>query len=123
MFTYSGYSSNDVCTLLRRPRQILSRAGVLKHLDKTYPFDNRHPLYDPDQVNNLAKNLIRQDGLIALGQLAKRIPLIKACDGYSDEQDSTCPQCGGMSIVDKPGDHTEDHKMWCPKCGLLDIRK
>jgi predicted nucleic-acid-binding Zn-ribbon protein len=122
MSPFSGYTSDEVCSILRRPRQILSRAGILDRLKKTYPFNNKTPLYDLQQVNTLTKDFVRQDGMIALGQLPRLTPLIKALDGYSAEQDSTCPQCGSMSIVEKPitkDDHSGAHKMWCPKCGII----
>ncbi len=96
---------------------------MLGRLKKATPFGRKHPLYDSEEVDRLAKELIRHDGLIALGLQPRLTPLIKVFTGYPGDRDAACPRCGGMAIVEfsnGTGDACPGgSKVWCPQCGLI----
>ena len=127
-----GYELTEVCSYLRRSRQELDKAGILKRLNKTYPNGRQNPLYDVEQVETLELNLIRQDGLIAFKVLQPDAPLIHALEpGYSNELDCTCPECDGIAIAD-PRTHEDERAaliksnswpclLWCFACGFVEV--
>ena len=128
-----GYELTEVCFYLRRSRQELDKAGILKRLKKPYPYGRQNPLYDVEQVETLEINLIRHDGLVAFKVLQPDAPLIHALEpGYSNELDCTCPECGGIAIGD-PRIPAEERAaliqsnswprlLWCFACGFVESR-
>jgi hypothetical protein len=129
-----GYTMTELCSYLRRTRQELDSAGLLRRLKKTYPNGRQNPLYDVEQVEALEINLIRHDGLIAFKVLEPDIPLIHALEpGYSNELDCTCPECGGIGISDPriPAEervaqvqsNSWPQLLWCFACGFVEVNK
>ena len=127
-----GYTLTELCFYLRRTRQDLDKAGILRRLKKSYPYGRQNPLYDEEQVEALETNLIRRDGLVAFKVLQPDVPLIHALEsGYSNELDCTCPECGGIGISD-PRIPAEERAtliqsnswprlLWCFACGFVEI--
>jgi len=116
---YHGYTSNEVCKLLRRNRQSLSNAGVFEHLTKTYPFGKKSllPLYNIEEVDTLAKKFLRFDAAIAFETIIMKTPLLRVWEDpeFNDpSHDATCPKCGGAAVRDPRFD-----RIWCPTDGVI----
>jgi hypothetical protein len=111
---YQGYTSEEVCRIVRRSRQVLAVSGILEHITKTYPFgiNSRLPLYDIKEVNLLAEKLFRFDSAVAFGTIRKKTRLLRVWEDpeYSDPaRDITCPKCGGKAVRSPLND-----RIWCP---------
>jgi hypothetical protein len=108
---FDGYTSREVCELLRRSRANLQKMDVLA---KTYPFGPKNPLYDRADVEKWQLALRRHDGLVALRRRHPKVPLLKAMEIGADH-DTECPRCGGWAIAD-PEASEDRPRVWCPRC-------
>ena len=116
---FQGYTSDEVCKLLRRSRQSLALSGVFEHITKSYPFGSKSqlPLYNIEEVDTLAKKFVRFDAAIAFEIIKRKTPLLQAWEDleYSDPAlDTTCPKCGGMAVRCPQVD-----RIWCPTDGII----
>lgn len=118
---FSGYTSDEVATLLGRTRAALQSSGVLNRLGKTLPFRNPQlPLYRIEDVDRWVLAIARYDGLVALGQMARQTPLTVAIQ-LSTQRDTVCTNCGGMAVCDND-DPKSAQRMWCRGCGILPVQ-
>ena len=116
---FQGYTSDEVCKLLRRSRQSLALSGVFEHIAKSYPFGSKSqlPLYNIEEVDTLAKKFVRFDAAIAFEIIKRKTPLLQAWEEpeYSDPAlDASCPKCGRMAVRGPQVD-----KIWCPTDGII----
>lgn len=115
---FSGYTSQELCVLMRRSRQALFVSGVLDRLPKSYPFGKRTntPLYNIEAVDQLSVRVARYDAAVYFGNAGKRIsPLRTPLEDPTwndDSLDTICPECGA-NAVKKSQDASE---IWCPVC-------
>ncbi len=126
-----GYTSKEVCQMLRRSRQTLSQTGVLEHLAQQQPFGPKHPLYDMRDVGRWMRALMRHDALVALGRRPSNAPLVGAIH-IAQTFDRTCPRCAGWAMADPEEDAdilaeaekagVWPQRVWCPECGIVEIR-
>ena len=116
---FQGYTSDEVCKLLRRSRQSLALSGVFEHITKSYPFgsNSQLPLYNIEEVDTLAKKFIRFDAAIAFETIKRKTPLLQVWEDpeYSDPAlDTICPKCGGMAVRGP-----QENRIWCPTDGII----
>ena len=116
---FQGYTSDEVCKLLRRSRQSLALSGVFEHITKSYPFGSKSqlPLYNIEEVDTLAKKFVRFDAAIVFETIKRKTPLLQVWEGpeYSDPAlDATCPRCGGMAVRGPLV-----NRIWCPTDGII----
>ena len=116
---FQGYTSDEVCKLLRRSRQSLALSGVFEHITKSYPFGSKSqlPLYNIEEVDTLAKKFVRFDAAIAFETIKRKTPLLQAWEGpeYSDPaRDTTCPKCSGMAVRGP-----QENRIWCQTDGII----
>jgi ribosomal protein S27AE len=114
---FDGYTSREVCTLLRRSRAGLKDSGLMDALGKSYPFGPRNPLYERADVERWQIALLRHDGLVALRHRHPKEPLLHATR-IGDSHDTECPRCGGWAMADPKADKGA-RRVWCPKCGVV----
>ena len=127
---YSGYTSKEVCDKLRRTRQALHQAGIFKKLRVEYPFGGRNPLYNEADVMEWDMAIMRYDGLVALGRISPKSPLVNATN-IEDRLDDECPKCEGYAVADNEATVEEylalvakgkfPRRVWCPKCGVVEL--
>lgn len=117
---FDGYTSKEVCALLRRSRAGLKGSGLMDTLGKSYPFGPKNPLYDRADVEQWQIALQRHDGLVALGRRHPKTPLLDAAQ-IGDAHDTTCPKCSGWAIADPQAGEGE-RLTWCRVCGLVDSK-
>jgi hypothetical protein len=116
---FDGYTSKEVCALLRRSRAGLKGSGLMDILGKSYPFGPRNPLYDRTDVEQWQVALLRHDGLVALHRRHPKTPLLDAAQiGYA--HDTTCPKCGGWAMAD-PKTSDGPRQVWCPECDVVKV--
>ena len=101
---FQGYTSDEVCKLLRRSRQSLALSGVFEHITKSYPFGSKSqlPLYNIEEVDTLAKKFVRFDAAIAFETIKRKTPLLQVWEDpeYSDPaRDITCPKCNSAKHI------------------------
>ena len=116
---FQGYTSDEVCKLLRRSRQSLALSGVFEHITRSYPFgsNSQLPLYNIEEVDTLAKKFIRFDAAIAFETIKRKTPLLQVWEDpeYSDPAlDTICPKCGGMAVRGP-----QENRIWCPTDGII----
>jgi ribosomal protein S27AE len=116
---FDGYTSKEVCALLRRSRAGLKGSGLMDALGKSYPFGPRNPLYDRADVEQWQLALQRHDGLVALRRRHPKTPLRHATQ-IGDAHDATCPKCGGWAMAD-PEAGDERRRLWCSVCGVVEV--
>ncbi|MBN2385783.1 MAG: hypothetical protein JXB85_02100, partial [Anaerolineales bacterium] len=64
MVKVAGYTTAQVCKLLRRQRQALYRSGILgknEVIPREFPFGNSFPLYNEKVVDKWAAAMRRYD--------------------------------------------------------------
>lgn len=118
---FDGYTSKEICALLRRSRAGLKSSGLMDALGKSYPFGPKNPLYDIEDVEQWRLALLRHDGLVALRRRHPKTPLLDAAR-IGDAHDATCPGCGGWAIAD-PEPDDEPQRVWCSECGIVELDK
>lgn len=125
-----GLSSSKTCRILGLTRQNLSQSRVGGKIPKTFPFGKNLPLYSARAVAEWKIALLRRRGMIALGRLPKKFPLVKAID-LDDEFDWQCPRagCAKFAIADKEKSvqvymdlvnrGVFPRRVWCAEHGII----
>lgn len=112
---YAGYTMKELTKLFRRSKQALYQSKILDHIKKYYPFGEKYPLFDVDDVKDWYIRLMRFDGFAALGMahsvgrgnLLQDAPTIAMYD-------SVCPNCGSFALHEP-----SSNRFWCPNCQII----
>lgn len=116
---YAGYTIQELMKLFRRSKQALYQSKILDRIKKSYPFGEKYPLFDIDDVKEWNIKLIRHDGFVALGMapgvgrgnLLQDAPTIEV-------NDSVCPNCGSFAVC-----APSFNRFWCPECKIVQLRQ
>ncbi len=116
---YAGYTVQELTKLFRRSKQALYQSAILEQMRKTYPFGQKYPLFDIDDVKDWHLRLLRFDGLVALAVLPKRGRgnLLQNAPTANDF-DYICPQCTSFAVYD-----SSSNRLWCPNCNIIQLEK
>lgn len=116
---YSGYTVQELTKLFRRSKQALYQSGILEQIKKAYPFGEKYPLFDVDDVKDWHLRLLRFDGLVALALLPRRGRgnLLQHAP-TTNEFDYICPQCESFAVYD-----SSSNRLWCSNCNIIQLEK
>lgn len=112
------YTASELATHLKMSRQNLYQSGLMDAL-KSYKVGAVR-LYPKSNVEKISHWLYVRQGLIALGHLEEKSPLVdkgmmsRAID--ENEFSYDCPVCGGFAVSNP--DEDSPH-YWCEKDGIV----
>ena len=99
-------------------RQLFYQSKLADALDK-YTAGRNVVLYKEKDVDDLAHWLRVRKGLVVLGVLNQRYPLVPTNDEYeaalAGKWDAACPVCGGKAVRDP-----DTGRIWCPEHGVVE---
>lgn len=115
------YTASELATHLRMSRQNLYQSGLMDAL-KSYKVGAVR-LYPKAEVDRIAHWLYIRRGLIALGRLEEKFPLVdKDMMARANEENEftyECPICGGFA-VSNPDEMPV--RYWCEKDGIVSLQ-
>ena len=116
---YCGYTIQELVKLFRRSKQALYQSGILEQIKKAYPFGEKFPLFDIDDVQDWHLRLLRFDGLVALALLPKRgRGNFLQHAPTTNQYDSNCPNCKSFAVYD-----SSSNRFWCANCQIIQLEK